>query len=123
MDDLRFTESHEWVRVEGHVATIGITKYAIEQLGDVTLIELPEAGRVVASGAEAAVIESVKAASEIYSPVGGEVTESNTAVTGNLDSIRENPEQAWLFCVKMADPAEVNRLMTRAQYEAYLKGL
>ncbi|SRR6266566_6274737 len=123
MQDLRFTESHEWVRAENGIATVGITRYAADQLGDIVHIELPEPGKVLASGAEAAVVESVKAASEIYTPVAGEVTEFNSALAGDLGNINSDPERAWFFRLKISDPGALQRLMTRQQYDDYLKGL
>jgi glycine cleavage system H protein len=123
MAELRFTESHEWVRAEGGIATVGITRYAADQLGDIVHVELPEPGKVLTSGAEAAVVESVKAASEIYAPVGGQVTESNAALTNDLGSINSDPEQSWFFRLKISDPAALQRLMTQKQYDDYLKGL
>jgi glycine cleavage system H protein len=123
MQDLRFTESHEWVRAENEIVTVGITQYAADQLGDVVHVELPAPGKVLATGAEAAVVESVKAASEIYAPVGGQVTESNTALASDLGRINRDPEQAWFFRLKISDHAALQRLMTRQQYDDYLKGL
>lgn len=123
MQDIRFTESHEWVRADNGIATVGITRYAADQLGDVVHVELPERGKVLAPGAEAAVVESVKAASEIYAPLAGEVTESNTALAADLSSINSDPERAWFFRLRIADPAGLQRLMTRQQYDDYLKGL
>jgi glycine cleavage system H protein len=123
MEDLRFTESHEWVRAENGIATVGITRYAADQLGDVVHVELPAPGKLLPSGAEAAVVESVKAASEIYAPVGGEVTESNAALASDLGRINSDPEQAWFFRLKISDPAALQRLMTRQQYDNYVKGL
>ncbi len=123
MVDLRFTESHEWVKAENGIGTIGITRYAADQLGDVVHVELPQPGKSLTSGAEAAVVESVKAASEIYAPISGEVIEANRNLEGDLGRINSEPEQSWFFRLRMSDPAELNRLMTRAQYETYLKGL
>jgi glycine cleavage system H protein len=120
----RFTESHEWIRVDGATATIGITKYAAEQLGDVVFVELPEAGKTFAAGAQAAVVESVKAASEIYAPVAGEVTESNPALSGDPAKVNADPEgDAWFFRMKMSDPSELEKLMTKDQYTDFVKGL
>ncbi len=122
MEDLRFTESHEWVKAENGVASIGITRYAADQLGDVVHVELPEPGRTLALGAEAAVVESVKAASEIYAPIAGEVIEANRGLESDPGKINSEPEQAWFFRLRIADPADLNRLMSRTQYDAYLKG-
>jgi glycine cleavage system H protein len=124
MSEVRYTDQHEWVRVDGGEATVGITKYAAEQLGDVVFVELPEAGRKVGKGGEAAVVESVKAASEVYAPVGGEVTASNAALTDDPAKVNADPEgEGWFFKLKLADTGEVAALMTRAQYDEYVKGL
>src|SRR5262245_54838170 len=124
MTDTRFTQSHEWIRVDDSTATIGITKYAAEQLGDVVFVELPKAGRTVAAGAEIAVVESVKAASEIYAPVSGDVAEGNAALSGDPAKVNADPEgEGWFFKMRLKDTAELSKLMTRDQYEKYVKGL
>jgi glycine cleavage system H protein len=123
MEEQRFTETHEWVHAENGIASIGITKYAADQLGDVVHVELPEPGRTLALGSEAAVVESVKAAGEIYAPVSGEVVESNGELQTDFGRINSEPEQVWFFRMRLSNPAELDRLMTRAQYEHYLKGL
>jgi glycine cleavage system H protein len=124
MSEVRFTDQHEWVRVDGDEATIGITKYAAEQLGDVVFVDLPEAGRKVGAGGEAAVVESVKAASEVYAPVGGEVTANNAALAEDPAKVNDDPEgDAWFFKLKLADKAEFEKLMTKAQYDEFVKGL
>jgi glycine cleavage system H protein len=124
MSEVRFTNQHEWVRVDGDVATIGITKYAAEQLGDVVYVELPEAGRTVGAGGEAAVVESVKAASEVYAPVGGEVTAANSALEAEPAKVNEDPEGAgWFFKLKLSDKAEFAKLMDEAAYREFVKGL
>jgi glycine cleavage system H protein len=124
MSEVRYTDQHEWVRVDGGEATVGITKYAAEQLGDVVFVELPEAGRKVGKGGEAAVVESVKAASEVYAPVGGEVTASNAALTDDPAKVNADPEgDAWFFKLKGVDAGEFGKLMTRAQYDEFVKGL
>ena len=124
MSEVRFTDQHEWVRVDGDEATVGITKYAAEQLGDVVFVELPEAGRKVGAGGEAAVVESVKAASEVYAPVGGEVTASNPDLTADPAKVNADPEgEGWFFKLRLADKAEFAKLMTRAQYDEFVKGL
>jgi glycine cleavage system H protein len=124
MSEMRFSKEHEWVRVEGDEATIGITKYAAEQLGDVVYVELPEIGRALAQGGEAAVVESVKAASEIYAPVGGTVTAANAALADDPASVNADPEGAgWFFKLKLADAAEISQLMTKEQYDAFVKEL
>ena len=124
MAELRFTKSHEWVRAENGVATVGITRYAAEQLGDVVYVELPEPGRKLGGGAEAAVVESVKAASEVYAPVAGEVTEANAALSGDPAKVNADPEgDGWFFRMKIADAARLAQLMTKDQYTDYIKGL
>lgn len=124
MAELRFSKSHEWLRVDGGVATVGITKYAAEQLGDVVFVELPNAGKKVSAGGEIAVVESVKAASEIYAPVSGEVTESNAAVKDDPAKVNADPEGAgWFFRMKVAGTSELEKLMTKDQYAAFVKTL
>ena len=123
MAELRFTESHEWVRAESGIGTIGITRYAADQLGDVVHVELPEPGKRLERGGEAAVVESVKAASEIYAPIAGEVTETNRDLATDLARINAEPEEAWFFRIRISDAADMSRLMTRDQYENYLKGI
>lgn len=123
MAELRFTESHEWIKAENGIATIGITRYAADQLGDIVHVELPQTGKKLDAGGEAAVVESVKAASEIYTPLAGEVTEANRELESDLSRINSDPEQAWFFRVRMSDASQLNRLMTRRQYDDYLKGL
>ncbi|MDE2475520.1 MAG: glycine cleavage system protein GcvH [Alphaproteobacteria bacterium] len=123
MAELRFTESHEWIKAENGIATIGITRYAADQLGDIVHVELPQTGKRLDAGGEAAVVESVKAASEIYTPLAGEVTEANRGLESDLSRINSDPEQAWFFRVRMSEASQLNRLMTRQQYDDYLKGL
>ena len=124
MSEVRYTKEHEWVRVDGGEATVGITKYAAEQLGDVVFVELPEAGRTVGAGGEAAVVESVKAASEVYAPVSGEVTASNPALGDDPAKVNADPEgDGWFFKLKLADAGEVAKLMTREQYDEFVTGL
>lgn len=124
MSEVRFTDQHEWVRIEGDVATVGITKYAAEQLGDVVYVELPDAGRKVGAGGEAAVVESVKAASEVYAPVGGEVTESNAALAADPAKVNADPEgEGWFFKLKLSDKGELGKLMSADAYAEFVKGL
>lgn len=123
MAELRFTESHEWIKTENGIATIGITRYAADQLGDIVHVELPRPGKKLDAGGEAAVVESVKAASELYAPLAGEVTEANRELESDLGRINADPEQAWFFRMKLADAAQLDRLMTRQHYDDYLKGL
>ena len=124
MSEDRYTDQHEWVQLDGDNATVGITKYAAEQLGDVVFVEVPEAGRKVDAGGEAAVVESVKAASEVYAPVGGEVTEGNTALADDPAKVNADPEgDGWFFKLKGVDAGEFGKLMTKAQYDEFVKGL
>ena len=124
MSEVRFTDQHEWVRVDGDEATIGITKYAAEALGDVVFVELPETGRKVGAGAEAAVVESVKAASEVYAPVGGVVASANAALEAAPAKVNEDPEgEGWFFKLKLADKNEFAKLMTAEKYAEFVKGL
>ena len=124
MADLRFSKSHEWLRVDGGVATVGITKYAADQLGDVVFVELPQAGKKVSAGGEIAVVESVKAASEIYAPVSGEITESNAAIKDDPAKVNADPEGAgWFFRMKVTGSGELEKLMTEAQYKDFVKTL
>lgn len=124
MADRKFSKDHEWIEVDGGVGTVGITDYAQGQLGDVVFVELPEAGRKIAKGDAAAVVESVKAASEVYTPVSGEVTGNNQAIVDDPAKVNAEAESgAWFFKVKLSDPGELSGLMDRAAYDAYLKTL
>ena len=124
MSEMRFTDQHEWVRVEADEATVGITRHAAEQLGDVVYVELPSIGKSLAKGGEAAVVESVKAASEVYAPVGGSVTSVNEALNGDPAQVNASPEEdGWFFKLRMKDKAELSALMTAQQYADYVKGL
>jgi len=121
MADTRFTKEHEWVRVDGDIAVIGITDYAQAQLGDVVYVELPEVGRRVEQGKEAAVVESAKAASEVYAPVSGEVVAVNEEIVG--DPARVNADatgDGWFIKVRLADPKELDALMDQAAYDAFV---
>ena len=117
-----FTKDHEWLDVSGDIATIGITDHAQDQLGDVVFVELPEPGREVAKGGDAAVVESVKAASDVYAPVSGKVTESNTALEDNPSLVNEDAEgEAWFFKLELKDKSELDELMDAAAYAAFLE--
>jgi glycine cleavage system H protein len=121
---LKFTKEHEWIRVENEVGTVGITDYAQGQLGDVVFIELPQVGKALEQGKEAAVVESVKAASEIYAPVSGTVTEVNAALGDQPGKVNEDAGGAgWFFKLKLAKPAELDGLMDEAGYKSYIEGL
>lgn len=124
MSTIRFTKDHEWIKVDGTVGTVGITDYAQHALGDVVFVEVPEAGRQVAKGGDTAVVESVKAASEVYSPVSGTVTEGNAELADQPALVNESPEdRAWFFKIELSNPAELDGLMDRAAYDEYLGGL
>ena len=119
---VKYSKDHEWVKVDGDIATIGITNHAQEQLGDVVYVELPDVGRTLKKGEESAVVESVKAASEIYAAIGGEVCEANQAISDSPEKVNEDAEgDAWFFKVKIADKGELGDLMNREQYDAYLE--
>jgi glycine cleavage system H protein len=124
MSSVYYSKDHEWVRVEGDTATIGISEHAQGQLGDVVFVELPEPGRAVSKGEQAAVVESVKAASEIYAPVSGEVVERNDALAEKPAMVNEDAEGgAWFFRLRLSDPGELDGLMDRKAYEAFLETL
>jgi glycine cleavage system H protein len=121
---LYFTREHEWIRVEGDTATVGITEHAQEQLGDIVFAEVPEGGRRVTKGEEAAVVESVKAASDVYAPVSGEVVEGNQAVADDPALVNSDPEgQGWFFKLKLDNAGELDGLMDEAAYRDWVKTL
>ena len=121
---VRYTKDHEYVRLEGDTAVVGITDYAQQQLGDVVYVELPAVGKSIAKGGEAAVVESVKAASEVYAPVSGEVVEVNGTLESAPGTVNEDPAgRGWFFKLKVADQAELDELMTDEQYQDFVKGL
>ncbi len=121
---MRFTKEHEWIEADGDVATVGITAYAAEQLGDVVFVELPEKGKTVRAGDAFAVVESVKAASDVYAPVSGQVVEVNGALPDAPETINAMPEQdGWFAKVKLSNPSELDGLMDRAAYEQFLATL
>ena len=122
MAELRFTKDHEWIRLEGDVATIGITDHAQNALGDVVFVDLPEAGRVVAEGEAVSVVESVKAASDVYAPVAGRIAEANAALAENPALVNTDPTgEGWFFRIDGVDPAAVAALMDEAAYAAFLE--
>lgn len=124
MSTVRFTKDHEWIRLDGDVATVGITDYAQQQLGDVVYVDLPEVGKTLAKNGEAAVVESVKAASEVYAPVSGEVVETNGALEGAPATVNEDAQgRGWFLKLKVANPGEIDDLMTEPQYKEFLAGL
>ena len=121
---MRFTKDHEWVRLDGDVATVGISKHAADALGDVVFVETPEAGKSFNQGDSFAVVESVKAASDVYAPVSGEVVEGNAALASAPETVNADPEgEGWFAKIKVADASAVEALMDQAAYDAYLTTL
>jgi glycine cleavage system H protein len=124
MATIKFTKEHEWVSIDGDIGTIGISDYAQTQLGDVVFVELPEVGRAVEKGDEIAVVESVKAASEVYSPASGEVTEANEALSEDPAKINADAVGAgWIFKIKLSDAGELDGLMDETAYATYLEDI
>jgi len=122
MSDTQYTEEHEWVSVEGDVATVGISDFAQEQLGDVVFVELPEVGAEVSAGDQVAVVESVKAASEVYSPLTGEIVEVNETIVDDPAGVNGDAEgEGWFFKIKLTDPSELDDLMDAKAYAAFIK--
>ena len=118
---LKFTKDHEWLRIEGEIATVGITPYAQEQLGDLVFVELPQAGRTLEMGGAAAVVESVKAASDVYSPISGEVSEVNESIMQEPSLVNSDPMgKGWMFKLKIANAAEIEGLMDEAAYKSLI---
>ena len=119
-----FTQDHEWVDVDGDIGTVGISEYAQSQLGDVVFVDVPEAGKTLSKGDEAAVVESVKAASDVYSPVSGTVIEGNAALTDDSSLVNSDAEAAgWFFKLTLSDPSELDSLMDEAAYATFVEGL
>lgn len=122
MSKVKFSKEHEWIKVEGDTATIGITKHATEMLGDIVFAELPDKGSSVEKDGTAGVVESTKAASDVYTPVSGEVVDTNQAIVDDPAKINEDPEgAAWFFKLKLKDPSEMNSLMSKDEYEKFAK--
>jgi glycine cleavage system H protein len=120
--DLLYTEDHEWARVEGKLATIGVTQFAVDQLGDVTQVELPREGEAIKAGEAFGTIESVKAVSDLFSPVTGKVAKINTPLQDSPEYVSEDPyDGGWMIQVELANPQELEKLMSPAAYEAFLK--
>lgn len=120
-ENFRYTKEHEWVLLEGDIATIGITDHAQNELGDIVYVDLPKTGTEFEAGKSFGSVESVKAVSDIYAPVGGEVVEANELLTNSPEKLNEDPHgAAWLIKLKVNDPTEVNALMTPAQYQEYV---
>ena len=121
---IKFTQEHEWIRIDGNQATVGVSNYAQGQLGDVVFVELPPVGKVLKKGDEAAVVESVKAASEVYAPASGTVTEVNSALEDEPATVNGDAEgNGWFFKMDLSDAAELDALMDQAAYKDYLEGL
>ena len=121
MSEKKFSKKHEWVSLEGDIATVGITKHAIEMLGDIVFAEVPEAGKVVEKEGQAAVVESTKAASDVYSPISGEITEGNKAIVDDPGSVNSDPEGAsWFFKIKVKDKGELDSLMSKEEYDKFV---
>jgi len=122
--DIYFTRDHEWIRIEGGTGTIGITAYAVEQLGDITFVELPKKGKEVGQSDVLCAVESVKAASDVYAPLSGRVTEVNLALENEPEIMNRSPEgEGWLARIEISDPGPAGGLMTRAEYDDYVCGL
>ena len=122
MSDVKFSKEHEWLKVEGEVATIGITKHATEMLGDIVFVELPDVGSSVEKDGNAGVVESTKAASDVYTPVSGEVVENNQAIVDDPAKINSDPENgAWFFKLKIKDKSELDSLMNKEEYDKFAK--
>ena len=122
MSEKKFSEKHEWVSIEGDIATVGITKHATELLGDIVFVEVPEAGKTVEKDAQTAVVESTKAASDVYSPISGEVTEGNKSIVDDPVSVNTDPEGAsWFFKIKVKDKSEFDSLMSQTDYEKFVE--
>ena len=122
MSNKKFSKQHEWISIEGEVATIGITKHAAEMLGDIVFVELPEKGKNVEKEGQAGVVESTKAASDIYTPITGEIVETNQSIVDDPAEINKNPEgTAWLFKIKIKNKSELDELMNRTDYEKFVK--
>ena len=123
MSDLRYTKEHEWIRIDGDIGTVGISNFAQEQLGDVVFVDLPEIGKAMATGDEAAVIESVKAASELYAPVSGEVIEVNSALNDAPELVNSDPTgEGWFIKIRLSKADEVQSLMDEAAYTVFAEG-
>ena len=122
MSEKKFSKKHEWVSLEGDIATVGITKHATELLGDIVFAEVPNAGKSIEKEGQAAVVESTKAASDVYTPVGGEVVDTNQSIVDDPSKINEDPEgSAWFFKLKMKDKNELDSLMNKEEYDKFAK--
>ena len=121
MSEKKFSKKHEWVSLEGDIATVGITKHATEMLGDIVFVEVPSKGKKVEQNSQAAVVESTKAASDVFSPVSGEVLEVNESIVNDPSSVNADPENnGWFFKIKIANKSELESLMTKADYDKFV---
>ena len=121
MSEKKFSKKHEWVSVEGDIATVGITKHATEMLGDIVFVEVPETGKVIEQNNQAAVVESTKAASDVYSPISGEVIEGNKLIVDDPASVNTDPEEgSWFFKIKIKDSSELDSLMSKSDYDKFV---
>jgi len=122
MSEKKFSKQHEWVLMEGEVATVGITKYASEMLGDVVFVELPDKGKSIEKDGQAGVVESTKAASDIYSPIAGEIVDTNQSIVEDPASVNKDPEgKAWFFKIKIKNKSDLDKLMNKTDYEKFVK--
>ena len=122
MSEKKFSKKHEWVELNGDVATVGITKHATEMLGDTVFVEVPEKGKLVDKEGQAAVVESTKAASDVYSPISGEITEGNKSIVEKPESVNSDPEgTSWFFKIKIKDKLELDSLMSKTEYEKFVE--
>ena len=122
MSEKKFSKQHEWISIEGEVATVGITKHASEMLGDVVFVELPDQGKSIEKDGQAGVVESTKAASDIYSPIAGEVVDTNKSIVDDPAAVNKDPEgNAWFFKIKIKNQADLDELMNKADYEKFVK--
>ena len=122
MSDKKFSKQHEWISVEGDIATVGITKHATEMLGDVVFVELPEKGKNVEKESQAGLVESTKAASDVYTPITGEITETNRSIVDDPGAVNKDPEgSAWFFKVKIKNKSKLDELMSKADYDKFVK--
>jgi len=122
MSEVKFSKEHEWIKLDGDIATIGITQHATEMLGDIVFVELPEKGSLVTKDGNAGVVESTKAASDVYTPVSGEIVENNQSIVDDPAKINSDPEnEAWFFKLKIKDKSEMNSLMDKEEYEKFSK--
>ena len=122
MSDVKYSKEHEWIKLEGDIATIGITKHATEMLGDIVFVEVPEKSKIVEAGGQTAVVESTKAASDVYSPISGDIVEGNKTIVDDPSKVNADPEgEGWFFKVKVKDKSQLNNLMSKDDYDKFIK--